>query len=68
MAHRHSKEFRREAVCIALTSGLTRKQVASEAVRLPLFRSSDIVSPQLFQRDAPGVDRGRCSLASDTWV
>jgi hypothetical protein len=29
MAHRHSEEFRREAVCIALTSGLTRKQVAS---------------------------------------
>jgi transposase len=30
MAHRHSDEFRREAVRIALTSGLTRKQVASD--------------------------------------
>jgi transposase len=30
MAHRHSEEFRREAVRIAQTSGLTRKQVASD--------------------------------------
>ena len=30
MAHIHSDEFRREAVRIALTSGLTRKQVASD--------------------------------------
>jgi len=30
LAHRHSDEFRREAVRIALTSGLTRKQVASD--------------------------------------
>ena len=30
MAHRHSDEFRREAVRIAQTSGLTRKQVASD--------------------------------------
>ena len=30
MAHRHTDEFRREAVRIALTSGLTRKQVASD--------------------------------------
>lgn len=30
MAHRHTEEFRREAVRIALTSGLTRKQVASD--------------------------------------
>ncbi len=30
MAHRHSDEFRREAVRIALTSGLTRKQVSSD--------------------------------------
>ncbi len=30
MAHRHSEEFRREAVRIARTSGLTRKQVASD--------------------------------------
>ncbi len=30
MAHRHSDEFRREAVRIALTSGLTRRQVASD--------------------------------------
>lgn len=29
MAHRHSDEFRQEAVRIALTSGLTRRQVAS---------------------------------------
>ena len=30
MADRHSYEFRREAVRIALTSGLTRKQIASD--------------------------------------
>lgn len=30
MAHRHTEEFRREAVHIALTSGLTRRQVASD--------------------------------------
>lgn len=30
MAHRHSDEFRLEAVRIALTSGLSRKQVASD--------------------------------------
>ena len=30
MAHRHTEEFRREAVRMALTSGLTRKQVASD--------------------------------------
>ena len=30
MAHRHSDEFRLEAVRIALTSGLTRRQVASD--------------------------------------
>ncbi len=30
MAHRHTDEFRRDAVRIALTSGLTRKQVASD--------------------------------------
>jgi transposase len=30
MAARHSDEFRREAIRIALTSGLTRKQVASD--------------------------------------
>lgn len=30
MAHGHTEEFRREAVRIALTSGLTRKQVASD--------------------------------------
>ena len=30
MAHRHTDEFRLEAVRIALTSGLTRKQVASD--------------------------------------
>lgn len=30
MARRHSEEFRLEAVRIALTSGLTRKQVASD--------------------------------------
>ena len=30
MAHRHSDEFRQEAVRIALTSGLTRRQVASD--------------------------------------
>ena len=30
MAHRHTDEFRREAVRIALTSGLTSKQVASD--------------------------------------
>ena len=30
MAYRHTDEFRREAVRIALTSGLTRKQVASD--------------------------------------
>ncbi len=32
MAHRHTDEFRQEAVRIALTSGLTRKQVASDLV------------------------------------
>jgi len=30
MARRHSEEFRREAVRIALTSGLSRRQVASD--------------------------------------
>jgi transposase len=30
MAHRHNDEFKREAVRIALTSGLTRKQVAAD--------------------------------------
>lgn len=30
MGHVHTDEFRREAVRIALTSGLTRKQVASD--------------------------------------
>ena len=30
MAHKHNDEFNREAVCIALTSGLTRRQVASD--------------------------------------
>jgi transposase len=30
MAGKHSEEFRREAVRIALTSGLTRRQVASD--------------------------------------
>jgi len=30
MARRHSEEFRLEAARIALTSGLTRKQVASD--------------------------------------
>ena len=30
MAHGHTDEFRGEAVRIALTSGLTRKQVASD--------------------------------------
>ena len=30
MAHRHTEEFKREAVRIALTSGLSRKQVASD--------------------------------------
>ena len=30
MAHRHTTEFKQEAVRIALTSGLTRRQVASD--------------------------------------
>lgn len=30
MAPRHGKEFRAEAVRLALTSGLTRKQVAED--------------------------------------
>ena len=30
MAHRHTDELRREAVRIVLTSGLTRKQLASD--------------------------------------
>ncbi len=30
MAHRHNDEFKREAVRIALTSGLTRRQVATD--------------------------------------
>jgi len=30
MAHGHTEEFKREAVRIALTSGLSRKQVASD--------------------------------------
>ena len=30
MGHGHTDEFRREAIRIALTSGLTRKQVASD--------------------------------------
>jgi transposase len=30
MAHRHNDDFKREAVRIALTSGLSRKQVASD--------------------------------------
>ncbi len=30
MAHRHSDDFKQEAVRIALTSGLTRRQVASD--------------------------------------
>ena len=30
MAYKHNEEFKREAVRIALTSGLTRRQVASD--------------------------------------
>ena len=30
MAHRHTTEFKQEAVRIALTSGLTRRQVSSD--------------------------------------
>jgi transposase len=30
MAHRHSDEFRRDAARIALTSGLTRRQVSAD--------------------------------------
>ena len=30
MAHKHSDEFRREAVRIALTSGLIHRQVAAD--------------------------------------
>ena len=30
MAAIHSDEFKRDAVCIATTSGLTRRQVASD--------------------------------------
>lgn len=30
MAQKHNEEFKREAVRIALTSGLTRRQVASD--------------------------------------
>ena len=30
MARRHTEEFKREAIRIALTSGLTRRQVASD--------------------------------------
>ena len=30
MAPRHGKEFRKEAICLALTSGLTRQQVAED--------------------------------------
>lgn len=30
MAYKHNEEFKREAIRIALTSGLTRKQVASD--------------------------------------
>ena len=30
MAHKHTEEFRREAVRIALNSGLARRQVASD--------------------------------------
>ena len=30
MAHKHSEEFRREAVRIALNSGLSRRQTASD--------------------------------------
>ena len=30
MANGHSEEFKRDAVCIAPTSGLTRRQVASD--------------------------------------
>ena len=30
MAHKHNEEFKREAIRMALTSGLTRKQIASD--------------------------------------
>lgn len=30
MAYKHNEEFKREAIRIALTSGITRKQVASD--------------------------------------
>ena len=30
MAARHGKEFRKEAISLALTSGLTRQQVAED--------------------------------------
>jgi transposase len=30
MAHRHSDEFKRDAARIALTSGLTRRQVSAD--------------------------------------
>ncbi|PID35440.1 MAG: hypothetical protein CR958_00175 [Rhodobacterales bacterium] len=33
MANGHSEEFRRDAVRIALTSGLTRRQVAADSQR-----------------------------------
>jgi transposase len=39
MARTHNDEFKREAVRIALTSGLTRRQVASDLGITPSLKS-----------------------------
>ncbi len=51
MGTKHSSEFRREAVRVALTSGFTRKQVATGfGIGLP-----QPTSPSLLQRGTPPV-------------
>ncbi len=54
MATRHSEEFKRDAVRIALTSGLTRKQISSDLgvgmstlnKWISIHRDTDIVSTE----------------------
>lgn len=54
MASRHSEEFKRDAVRIALTSGLTRRQASSDLgvgmstlnKWIKIYRDTDVVSKE----------------------
>ena len=60
MAHRHTEEFKREAVRLALTSGLPNRQVASDlGIGLSTLSkwiriSRDADMPSLADRDMEG--------------